>query len=79
MPIADAAKRSLKSDTRTHWNVRQGTVSGTEWSILLVHPILVGGCLGDDLQDVPVLNDFAVLSSRRMSIPAQLWSRGQTW
>ena len=54
-------------------------MSGTEWSILLVHPILVGGCLGDDLQDVPVLNDFAVLSSRRMSIPAQLWSRGQTW
>ena len=29
--------------------------------MLLEHPILVGGCLGDDLQDVPVLNDLAVL------------------
>jgi hypothetical protein len=29
--------------------------------ILLAHPILGGGCLGDDLQDVPVLNDVAVL------------------
>jgi len=29
--------------------------------ILLERPIRVGGCLGDDLQDVPVLNDLAVL------------------
>jgi hypothetical protein len=43
------------------WLGQMGTVSGTEWSILLVHPILVGGCLGDDQHDVPVLNDFAVL------------------
>jgi hypothetical protein len=39
----------------------RGTLSGTGWSILLNIPILVAGCLGDDLQDVPVLNDFAVL------------------
>jgi hypothetical protein len=29
--------------------------------MLLEHSILVGGCLGDDLQDVPVLNELAVL------------------
>ena len=46
---------------------------------LLEHPVLVGRGLRNDLQHVPVLDHLAVLSSRKMSIPAYSWSPGQTW